>query len=507
VLLCSVITGLALVAKHSGILLLPTLTFLALIDFLVVPRQRPSGMPSTGQGTRGFLKLAAALLVIFTVSYVILWAIYCFRYAARPNGLEIAPPLAVYTTGLSSPLKRSVITFLANHHLFPEAYLYGWVDILSIPGTRSAFIFGHVFPAGRWFFFPAVFLIKSTLTLLIFLSLAPFARIRGFRRELLFLAIPVAFFLSASIFSMLNLGVRHILPTYPFWIILAAAAAASFSTRSRIAQVAVTVLLLFTVISSLHSFPDYLAYSNELAGGPSHTYRLVSDSNADWGQGLKWTKTYLDQHPGSDCWMDYTNPAVNPEYYGIHCKPLLSGLLHFIERDVAFKIHSKVTIPFTEVTPIPSTITGTILISGTDAVGLMWGPDNLNPYQVFLNRKPDAIIGNVVLAYHGTFDVQLLAAYTNATAALRLLRQDRTTEAVALARIAAQQAPDSAYVNTVLGQALLASNQVTEGRQVLTTAMQLAQTIHPDFQKPLVTTIRQSLVASGIKAEGNRSGN
>jgi hypothetical protein len=57
--------------------------------------------------------------------------------------------------------------------------------------------------------------------------------------------------------------------------------------RFRAAKVIVAALLFFVSLSSLHAFPDYLAYSNEIAGGPSHTYRLVANSNADWGQGLK----------------------------------------------------------------------------------------------------------------------------------------------------------------------------------------------------------------------------
>src|SRR6202007_3117947 len=138
--------------------------------------------------------------------------------------------------------------------------------------------------------------------------LVPFARIRDRRRELLFLAIPVALFLVVAIASMLNLGVRHLLPIYPFCIVLAAAAAGSLVRRSVVGRVVVAALLALTVVSSMRSFPDFLAYSNEAAGGPSRTYLVVTDSNADWGQGLKWTKSYLDQHPAPQCWFDNYNP-------------------------------------------------------------------------------------------------------------------------------------------------------------------------------------------------------
>ena len=128
---------------------------------------------------------------------------------------------------------------LARHHLLPEAYLYGWVDILLSQGARPSFIFGHLYSTSKWFFFPAVFLLKTTLTLMLFLLLLPFARIYGRRRELVFLALPIAFFLFAAIFSNINMGVRYLLPIYPFCIVLASAAAASLFTRSVVGWVAV----------------------------------------------------------------------------------------------------------------------------------------------------------------------------------------------------------------------------------------------------------------------------
>jgi 4-amino-4-deoxy-L-arabinose transferase-like glycosyltransferase len=472
-ILCVISTGLAIVAKHSGILILPVLVLLALAD-LYLPGARDSAASQDRQ--RHLRQLGLALITIFAGSYFIVWGIYGFRYAARPGQLKVIPPLAGYSAMLTHPLQRNIIDFLAAHHLLPEAYLYGWVDILLIPGTRTTFLFGHVFPTGQWFFFPGIFLIKTTLTLLILLLLVPFARIVGRRREFVFLALPVVFFLVAAIFSMINMGVRYLLPIYPFCIVIAAAAAASFFTRSIFGRVAVAALLLLTLISSLHSYPDFLAYSNELAGGPAHTYRLVSDANADWGQGLKWTKTYLDQHPDSNCWFDYYgNPIVNPAFYGIQCKPLLSGFQHLVGFGGA---------------PIPSTLTGTVLISSDDTVGLQWGPDPLNPYKIFRDRTPDATIGNIILVYHGTFNVPLLAAETNSLAALGLLREHRLPEALALSQAAAQQAPDSADVNAALGQILLASGHIPEGRQAIATALRLAESNHPEYQWYLIKRLQ-----------------
>jgi Dolichyl-phosphate-mannose-protein mannosyltransferase len=461
--ICAVAAGLAIVSKHSGILILPTLLILSLADLFTA---------STGSDDRRrrLRQLVFALGVVAIVSYVIVWAIYGFRFAARPDGLQLFPTFTDYAARMPHPSERAVVLFLARHHILPEAYLFGWADVLLISSQRNTFVLGQLYSSGRWFFFPVVFLIKSTLSLLILLLLVPFARIRGRRRELLFLVLPVAFYFLLAVLSMLNMGVRHLLPIYPFCFVLAGAAAASFAARSVVARVAIAALLLFTVVSSLHCFPDFLAYSNEIAGGPSRTYRIVTDSNADWGQGLKWTKSYLDRHPASECWIDYNQPTVDPAYYGINCKQLPNGVGHLVGMDP---------------TAMPSRISGTVFLSGTDVTGIYSGPGSLNPYKIFLDRKPDDVIGNIVLVYRGTFDVPLLAARTDASAATALLRQHRVAEALALAQHAAQEAPDSAEVHDVLAQALLASNRTAEAEAARAETIRLAKTIYPDFQTDL----------------------
>jgi hypothetical protein len=139
--------------------------------------------------------------------------------------------------------------------------------------------------------------------------------------------------------------------------------------------------------------------------------------------------------------------------------------------------------------PIPTTLSGTVLVSSTETDGLLWGPDNLNPYRLFHDRTPDATIGNIIFVYRGTFNVPLLAAESNAAAATVLLRQGRVPDALSLAQTAAQQAPEAADVNFVLGQTLLASGRIPEGRQAMATALRLARANHPEYQPYLIEQI------------------
>lgn len=468
---CAIAVGLTIVAKQSGVFIFPILGLIAIAE-LLRRRARPAeDVANTASIRRTAARFALAFAVMAVVTYAMLWAFYGFRYAARPSGPPILPPLTAYAAGIAPTFERATILFSARHHLLPEAYLYGWADILQIPGSRATFFFGKLYSSTRWYMFPAAFLLKTTLTLLILLACVPLARLWRRSRDFLFLTIPPVTYLLIAIVSGINLEARYILPIYPFCIVLAGAAGWDIARRSRAFAIGVAVLILFAEVSSLHAFPHYLTYSNEAFGGPTNNYRLVSDSSGDWGQGLKWTKRYLDKNSATDCWFDYNNPFVDPKYYGIDCKPLISSWLH-------------VGIP-TNVT-VPETISGTILLSASELDGHLWGPDVMNPYDQFSHLRPDAMPGNVILVYHGTFHVPLLAAYSHTVVADQLVRKKQLPEAVAEAQEAARLAPDSADIQAALGQTLAAAGRTEEAHQANTTALRLAHSIHPDFQAPLI---------------------
>ena len=471
-LVCSTAVGLTLVAKQSGVFVLP---ILGVVAIACKYQTRP---PNEGgrSATRSIARSAIPLVAIGIVSYGVLWATYGFRYAARVSGPPMVPTLNTYIAAIPIGIERAAVGFCARHHLLPEAYLYGWSDILQIPGKRVSLVLGKLIIGSHWFLFPEMILMKTTIALLILLALVPFAGIWRNRREFLFMAIPAAFYLLIAIGSGMNAEARYILPIYPFCIVLAAAAGWEMARRSRRWAVGVAALLMFAAASSLHAFPDYLAYSNEAFGGPTQSYRLVAGANGDWAQSLKWVKSYLDRNHVSDCWFDYTDPSFDPKYYGISCKPLLNA---WVPRGYPL---------LGQVSP---TISGTVLISATEVAGRQWGPDTLNPYAQFSRLQPDAKPGNVVLVYHGTFAVPLAAAYSHSAIAARLAKEGKMAEAIAEEREAVKLAPDSAPIQAGLGLTLIEAGQEQEGQQVNATALRLARSVHPEFQEQLIRLLEK----------------
>src|SRR6185312_4741849 len=323
-LVASLFAGLTLSVKHSGVLLFPILLVLASAYLLLASRTQ-------SEASQRFLRRTAfafgSLVFIAAMSIAILWACYGFRYAARPGNAQITPPTAAFLQTLHQPAEARFIGFAERHHLLPEAYLYGLTDILVLTDRgRYTFLFGKDYAEGQWFYFPATILIKSTIAFLLLLALALATRYLWQRKRLLeslFLLLPAAVYLGFAMRSKLDLGLRHILPIYPFLIVLIAAGAWALIRRSRAWAVAVAALLLFHALSSVRAYPNYLEYSNEFFGGPINTYKVLGDANVGWSSGLPALQRYITDHHITQCWYAYYGPAVL-SYFHLPCKPMPS---------------------------------------------------------------------------------------------------------------------------------------------------------------------------------------
>ena len=216
--------GLAVAAKFTGIFVWPMLLLLAFVE---AARRRSLNL---------LAQRCAALIGVALFAYAILWSFYGFRYSVAPvgSGLDMHPPLAEYLPLVPKASDAAHLAFVAKHHLLPEAFVWGLANTKITEDVDTSYFFGHVYRHGNWMYFPAAFLIKSTLPLLLMLCLVPFAwRLRkpeiagGSVGALRFLLLPIAVYLAVAMSSDMNIGLRHLLPIYPFLYILAGAAAAS----------------------------------------------------------------------------------------------------------------------------------------------------------------------------------------------------------------------------------------------------------------------------------------
>ena len=164
-------------------------------------------------------------------------------------------------------------------------------------GHRS-YLLGQVSLDGWWYFYLVTLAVKTPLPLLAggSVGLAWLAR-TGWRERDGWALAPLVLVLTilafASLFSRINIGIRHLLILYPFLALGAAylvqrtwqLIGSLTEPRLRWPAAAVLVGLLAWQLSTLwRAYPDYLPYFNETVSDPQH---VLVDSDLDWGQDLK----------------------------------------------------------------------------------------------------------------------------------------------------------------------------------------------------------------------------
>ena len=480
--------GIALAAKHSTVLLAPMLVLLLLGELAAraVSGRRPRDLRQTTLA-RTTLQYAVALVVITLIGVTVLWAFYGFRYAARPAGLVLSPSLAGYVGPLAGIEARGIL-FAAHFHLLPESYLYGLADVRKMANDMPSYFFGRVYLHGLWYYFPVVFLIKSTLAILAALALTVFAIARGWLRNtraLWFLIAPPALYFAVAMSSHLNIGARHILPVWVFCCVLCGAGLSALVEHNRRWVWAAVVLLALHAASSLHAAPNYIAYANEAWGGPTQTYRYLSDSNTDWGQQLIATSAYLRDHHITHCSIAYfVTPFIEPEDYGIPCR-------HLVTPDSSLGLGDLPDIPST----IDTQTDGPILISAGDLNSFESGSSVLNPYQPMMNAHPSAFIQDGIFVFNGRFTLPLASALPHVDRAWALAAANNHAAALREAVLAESIAPGAIEPELTLGDTEAAAGDKDAARKAYARAASTINTMEPDARDKWMIVVQKKLAA------------
>ncbi len=119
--------------------------------------------------------------------------------------------------------------------------------------------------------------------------------------------------------SKLQLGIRYILPIFPFLYILIALALKKFLDNQKsflrpCCFAAFAFLSVWLALETIYIFPSYIAYYNEFIGGPKNGHKYLVDSNTDWGQDLKRLVKFVEDNKIAKIKLDYFGGA-DPKYY------------------------------------------------------------------------------------------------------------------------------------------------------------------------------------------------
>ena len=334
--------ALALLTKYSTVLLLPIFVVLAALWALFYEE--------TGRRLSSFRSSMKATSWIFLVAYLSIYPIYLFHTWKYPPSLQRRDTItSLEGHGVGHTPKDIVIWASDKPLLRPYAHYFRGVlmTIQRSNSTDGRFFLGEIYHSGIRPYFPFVYLVKEPLAFQFLTILALAFGISRLLRpvykrewltehftEVAFLIV-LAVYWFLSIRSSLNIGVRHLLPTFAFVYVLVAneivvryrrlrdqADEIELEGLSPFARNAslwalrsiLGIALAWQVVSVGRVHPSYLAYFNELAGGPDGGSRYVVDSNIDWGQDLKRLSWFVEQHGIQEIHLDYFG-AVETGYY------------------------------------------------------------------------------------------------------------------------------------------------------------------------------------------------
>ena len=313
VILAGVALGLAELCKFSVILLVPFFVTLAFIWWLIK--------------AASWQRVLKVSLLVFLIGYILIWPIYQYHVWNYPPERQVRDTEFLLSSFGSRPLANFVTWAADKPILRPYAqYALGLLMVLQRgAGGNTTYFLGEVSAAGWKNYFPVVYLIKEPLAFHIltliallyaaFLIKKPFwqetrLRISGWIKnhfpEFAMLTF-IAIYWLTSLTSNLNIGVRHLLPAFPFTFVLASAGIINLLKKPalRLKYLILGVLILWQAVSVISIYPHFLAYFNKLAGGPNNGCIYTVNSNLDWGQDLKRLKKWVEENEIDKIYVDY----------------------------------------------------------------------------------------------------------------------------------------------------------------------------------------------------------
>lgn len=317
------------------------------------------------------LAVAAVCGCVAATCYVGTWAVYDFRYAittdpgavlnvdqvvqrARASKTwaemgENHTPQEVLAVAETKPIPivARVLKWAMDHQLLPQSWLFGFLFTYATTQIRSAYLLGGIRITGYWYYFPCCILFKTPTATLASVLLVPgvllWQRLQRRRADdpnaaaasnprrgkwsllyseqawtLICFLVPTGIYIGSAMSTNLNLGLRHILPIYPFWFVAIGCGLSIIVKRQRRMGVILSAVLLGGLAAeSLAAYPDYLAFFNLPSGGSRGGFTKLGDSNLDWGQDLKGLAAWQKDHNNLPMYLAYFGTA-SPAAYGVH---------------------------------------------------------------------------------------------------------------------------------------------------------------------------------------------
>ncbi len=265
----------------------------------------------------------------------VIWPVYQLHTINYPAERQVIDTASMLQPTLMSPLRDFLIS-IADIPIIRSIGLYFTGLLMATQRTafgNTTYFLGEMANSSYRNYFPIVYLLKipiafhiltlAVLLLLIFKKSEKAQLTIKEKIESHFTEFSMLVFLSiywlTSILGNLNLGIRHLLPVFPFTYILISLYLVRFIgsiKKPAFKQACVFFISLcfgWYAVSSLVNYPYYISYFNEIVG-TDNGYKYVVDSNYDWGQDFKRLVKWIEDNNIEKIKIDYFG-GTDVNYY------------------------------------------------------------------------------------------------------------------------------------------------------------------------------------------------
>jgi hypothetical protein len=180
----------------------------------------------------------------------------------------------------------------------------------------ASYLWGERRMTGWWYYYFVAMAVKVPLTVWLLVLARLAIRRHSTRSHIDVLPIVFLLFLTiTAVASSRNYGFRYLLPLAPMAIVWISALAEKPITA--LSRIAIAVGLAGQAVAIAGARPHELTYFNVLGGGPLGGRHILSDSNLDWGQGLRSLVRLQQKRPELRNLTFYYFGDTDPAHYGV----------------------------------------------------------------------------------------------------------------------------------------------------------------------------------------------
>jgi hypothetical protein len=327
-----------------------------------------------------------ACVVLLTI-VVLINAAYFFKHNSVDGADE-------HWISIALPNHARSLTVIARtlSHLLPKEFVLGVLyQFWHNNDGHAASLLGMYSQKGWWYYFPVAFALKTTIPFLL-LSIASIVwgilkLVKERDMRFVWLLVPTSTYMLFVLFSHIDIGVRYLLPIFPFLCIGGAAVLdhiCSLKQRA-VALILVVIVVGWIGVEAFRAFPNHMVYMNQLARNAPHWWYL-SDSNVEWGDDTRDLAKFL-KSKGESRVIDGTLGGF--------------GILRFydIESVNPFDLPNDHSDLPRYIAVGASCLNGSVIPFGAPGSGRETETGRVNFFKQYRTAQPEAIIGGSIYVF------------------------------------------------------------------------------------------------------------